>query len=299
VTADRSRPAISAHASIASLLVFALLIVGGAACRSSAYADADSEPPLVVFVIGDHEYSSEATLPVLAEELTRSYGFRTRVLTSHPDHEAEEDIPGLEALDDADLAVFYLRWRRLPEEQVAHIDRYLRSGGAVVGFRTTTHAFNYPSGHPLERWNAFGAFALGSPPGWGNGHTHYGAASSTDVRIAPGAADHPILTGVDSGFHVRSWLYHVLPDYPPADAETLLIGSAVNPNRADAVDNPVAWTWRTEWGGRVFTTTLGHPEDFDVEPFQRLVVNGIHWALDLSVPEQWSGAIEIGVPYRQ
>lgn len=285
--------------STASLLALVILSVAGSACRSAAFADGDPEPPLVVFVIGDHEYSSEATLPVIAEELSRSYGLRTRVLTSYPDHEAEEDIPGLEVLADADLAVFYLRWRRLPEEQVAHIDRYLRSGGPVVGFRTTTHAFNYPAGHPLESWNAFGAFALGSPPGWGNGHTHYGAASSTDVRIAPGAESHPILTGIDAGFHVRSWLYHVLPDYPPADAERLLIGSAVNPNRADAVDNPVAWTWRTEWGGRVFTTTLGHPEDFDVEPVQRLVVNGIHWALDLPVPGQWSGPLEVGVPYRQ
>jgi type 1 glutamine amidotransferase len=279
-------------------LTFCLVFLGTISCQSARAPSAAAEPPLVVFVIGDHEYSSEATLPLIARELERSYGMRTRVLTSHPDHTSEENIPGLESLADADLAVFYLRWRRLPAEQIAHIDAYLRSGRPVVGFRTTTHAFNYPAGHPLERWNAFGEFALGSPPGWGNGHTHYGAASSTNVRIAPGGAAHPILTGIDSPFHVRSWLYHVLPDYPPADATTLLMGSAVNPNNPGAVDNPVAWSWQNEWGGRVFTTTLGHPEEFSVEPFQRLVINGIHWVLEVPVPEQWAGKLDIDVPYR-
>jgi type 1 glutamine amidotransferase len=280
------------------IALVSLIGVAGTApgCTAARGVDAPT-PPLVVFVVGDHEYSSEATLPHIAAELERSYGMRTRVLTAYPDHTSEENIPGLEALAEADLAVFYLRWRRLPAEQVEHIDRYLRSGGPVVGFRTSTHAFNYPAGHPLERWNAFGAFALGSPPGWGRGHTHYGATSSTDVRIAPNAAGHPILTGIDDAFHVRSWLYHVLPDYPPADATPLLIGRAVNPNNPNAIDNPVAWTWRTEWGGRSFTTTLGHPEEFSVEPFQRLVINGIHWALDLPVPD-WAGPIEIAVPYR-
>ena len=63
-------------------------------------------------------------------------------------------------------------------------------------------------------------------------------------------------------------------------------------------DNPVAWTWKTEQGARSFYTSLGHPEDFQVESVQRLVVNAIHWALDMPVPDQWSGKIDINVPYR-
>ena len=31
-------------------------------------------------------------------------------------------------------------------------------------------------------------------------------------------------------------------------------------------------------------TTLGHPEDFKVESFQRMVINGIHWAAGMPVP---------------
>jgi type 1 glutamine amidotransferase len=256
-----------------------------------------NKKPHVVFVVGDHEYRSEGTMPLLAKELEKKYGLRTTVLLSQPD-EAGNDIPGLEALATADLAVFYLRWRQLPKEQVDHIQKYLDAGKPVVGFRTSTHSFNYPKGHELHHWNAFGEVALGSPPGWGNGHTHYGHNSSTDVYKVPGSAKHPVLKGVDDTFHVRSWLYHVLPNYPPADATRLLMGKAVDPNK-EAIDNPVAWAWKTKPGGRVFTTTMGHPEDFQVESFQRLVVNGILWALNKPVPDQWAGKMEINVPYEK
>ncbi|MEY3854186.1 MAG: hypothetical protein RIS68_200, partial [Bacteroidota bacterium] len=79
-----------------------------------------AKKPLVVFVCGDHEYSGESTLPLLAAVLEKEYGFRTKVLKSFPDQNAERDIPGLEILAEADLAVFFLRWRLLPADQVAH-----------------------------------------------------------------------------------------------------------------------------------------------------------------------------------
>jgi len=258
-----------------------------------------SKKPLVVFVTGDHEYSSEATMPLIAAELEKNYGMRTIVLKSSPDYKSEENIPGLEALKDADLAVFYLRWRRLPEDQVKYIDDYLKSGKPVIGFRTTTHAFNYPAGHPLEKWNAFGEFALGAPPGWGKGgHTHYGHKSTTDVSVIPAQAKHPILTGVPNNFHAASWLYHVLPHYPVKGSTWLLMGKSVNPDKA-AVDNPVAWTWKTAAGGNTFMTTLGHPADFNEEGFQRLVINAVHWTLDKPVPKKWAGKIDMNVPYRE
>ena len=287
-------------------ILMAALLAGSMSLFAHSSTMADEKKPLVVFVTGDHEYGSEETLPILAWELERSYGLRTKVLRSFPDQNAEHNIPGLEALEEADLAVFFLRWRQLPREQVAHIQRYLDRGKPVMGLRTSTHAFNYPAGHELEVWNQFGAFALGAPPGWGHGHTHYGHDSSTDVTVAPGAASHPILRGVAPQFHVRSWLYHVVPNYPPPDATRLLIGTAVNPERHDEV------------------RTLG------VEPFQRLLINGIHWALVVCqahsdgrrqpalalhcvesipqsrvdrllgrpVPERWAGKFEILVPYR-
>lgn len=273
-------------------------------CCMASYAQTDkktkSKKPLVVFVTGEHEYSSESTMPLLAAELEKNYGMRTIVLKAFPDQNAEENIPGLEALKNADLAVFFLRWRRLPADQLKFIDDYVNSGKPVMGFRTSTHSFNYPKGDPLETWNAFGERAFGSPPGWGGAakHTHYGHESSTDVSVIPEAATNPILKGVDKNFHVKSWLYHVLPDYPAKGSTWLLMGKSVNPNTPTAIDNPVAWTWQTATGGKTFFTTLGHPEDFQLESVQRLTVNAIHWTLGLPIPKKWAGKIEMNVPYR-
>ena len=255
--------------------------------------------PLIVFVCGDHEYSGEQTLPILAKELEKNYGFNVKVLTSYPNQNSEKNIPGLEILKDADLVVFYLRWRQLVPEQLALIDDYLKSGKPIMGFRTSTHSFNFPKGHESEKWNAFGEFALNAPPGWGGKakHSHYGHTSTTDVSIIAAAKKHPILRGVPQNFHVSSWLYRVLPDYPVKGSEWLLMGKSVNPESA-AIDNPVAWVGTNSFGAKVFTTTLGHPEDFSVEGFQRLIINAVHWELGLKVPKKWKGKIDINVPYR-
>ena len=254
--------------------------------------------PLVVFVAGDHEYGGEQTLPLIAAELEKNYGIRAVILKSFPDQNAEKNIPGLEILREANLAVFFLRWRQLPPDQLQHIDEYLNSGKPVMGFRTSTHAFNYPKGHESEAWNAFGERAFGSPPGWGKaGHTHYGHQSTTDVSVVVEATKHPILTGVTPAFHAASWLYRVRPDYPPQDATALLMGKSVNPDKA-AIDNPVAWVWKNKANANVFFTTLGHPEDFREEGFQRLNINAIHWLLGKPVPKKWKGKMDINVPYR-
>lgn len=256
------------------------------------------EKPHVVFVTGDHEYGGEETMPLLAAELEKSYGLKTTVLKAFPNQNAEENIPGLEALGTADFAIFFLRWRRLPAEQAAHIESYVKSGKPVMGFRTTSHSFKYPDGHPMVHWNAWAADTFGAPPGWGaDGHTHYGHNSSTDVSVISAAARHPVMKGVAGSFHVRSWLYHVVPKWPPTDATPLLMGKAIEPSKP-AVDNPVAWVWTNKHGGRAFFTTLGHPEDFKAEPLERLLINAIHWCLGLPVPDSWKGPFKMDAPYQ-
>jgi len=260
--------------------------------------DAQKKKPLVVFVCGDHEYSGEETLPLLAAVLEKNYGFRTKILKSFPDQNAEKNIPQLEVLAKANLAVFFLRWRLLPAEQVAFIDAYVKSGKPIMGLRTSTHAFNYSKEDSLFNFNQFAERAFGAPPGWGAfGHTHYGHKSSTDATVIASKKMHPILTGVDSNFHVRSWLYRVLPNYPVKGADWLIMGKSVNPDKP-AEDQPIAWTWQNEYKGRVFFTTMGHPEDFAVEAFQRLMVNAIHWELGLAVPKIWPGKLDINIAYR-
>jgi len=280
-------------------LLFAVGIINDGCVQTTSQTQ--TKKPLIVFVTGDHEYSGESTLAVVAEALEKNYGFRTKFLKAFPDHNAEENIPGLEMLKEADVAVFFLRWRRLPADQVQLIEDYLKTGKPVVGFRTTTHGFKYPAGHPLEKWNAFGEMVFNAPPGWGGKakHTHYGHESSTDVSIIPAAANNPILTGVGDNFHCRSWLYQVLPDYPSNGSTPLLTGHSINPDNPAAYDNPVAWTGKNSYGAKFFFTTLGHPEDFDQEPFQHLVINAIHWAADKPIPKKWAGKMDIHVPYRK
>ncbi len=276
----------------AVVLMSVALLWGARAAPANAQQTSDARAPHVVFVTGDHEYGSERTIPLFADQLEFNYGMRTTVLQASPDEYAEENIPGLEALADADLAVFFLRFRRLPEDQLAHIKAYLDSGKPVIGFRTTTHAFRYPPGDPRESWNNFGAEVLGAP--W---IEHYGHESSTDAVVAETAREHPILAGVDPAFHVRSWVYIVRPDYPPPTADVLLNGTSVGPsNWAEREVQPVAWTWTGPSGRRVFATTMGHPEDFAVESFQRLIFNAVYWAVDRA-PAAWAGDMPIDVPF--
>ncbi|XVJ58091.1 MAG: ThuA domain-containing protein [Tepidisphaera sp.] len=245
-------------------------------CTLPLTACSSAPKPHVVFIAAEDEYRSEVTLASLAKD-AQARGWATTLLTSAPDQSNPSNIPGLEALDRADLIVIYLRFRTLPAEQVAHLDRYLKRGGPIVGLRTSTHAFAYPQGHPLEEWNGFGERVLGAP--W---IRHFGHDSTTDVTHAPGAANDPLLKGVEPAFHVRSWLYDLEGRFPPPGARILLMGQSCDAQSRQVPSrrpSPVAWTRETPWNGRVFMTTLGHPEDFESPSFRALLRNGMDWAL--------------------
>ena len=68
----------------------------------------------IVFIANDHEYRSEQTCPLMAKILAKHHGFRCTVLfgvdqNGHIKAGAKE-VPGLEALKDADLLVFFSRF---------------------------------------------------------------------------------------------------------------------------------------------------------------------------------------------
>lgn len=296
---DRRQFQLFGAAAAAATLLGADATARRSATGAATVRDArtDGRTPRVAFVLGDHEYSSEVVLPVFAAEFGRAFGIDTVVLRSFPDQNAEEDIPGLEWLEACDAAVFYLRWRRLPAAQLARIGAFLERGKGVVGLRTTTHAFRYDEGDARAPWNAFAQEAFGAPPGWGaGGHTHYGHSSRTAVAPVDGSR-HEILRGVGA-FDARSWLYRVLPHYPVAGAERLVMGTSIEPEHGPAEPNPVAWSWTNKWKGRAFFTTLGHPEDFQAASMQRLLANGILWSLGQQVPDQWNGPWAVAAPYR-
>lgn len=263
----------------------------------------------VVFVTGDEEYRSEESMPMLARILERDYGFRVSVRyavddAGFVDPNNTHHLPGLDVLEDADLMVLFTRFRALPDSQVWHILNYAESGRPMVGFRTSTHAFQYPATDPRavqlnETWprQVFGQR-------WITHHGHFedGTDPLTAVALLPWRQSHPILRGV-SAFDAYSWLYHVDggTDALYGDSRPLLIGTSLRSkhqqnNRLDAypLTNPVAWTktytGRSGRPARVFFTTLGHPYDFKIPAMRTLALNGILWALDLEAHIPPTGA---------
>src|SRR5690242_2687918 len=141
----------------------------------------------IVLVSGDEEYRSEEALPQLARILAAHHGFKCTVLfaidptdgTINPDR--RDNIPGLEALDTADLMVIFTRFRDLPDDQMKHIVDYVESGRPMVGLRTATHAFELKTNQTYQKysWNSrqweggFGRQVLGET--WIDHHGHHGA----------------------------------------------------------------------------------------------------------------------------
>jgi type 1 glutamine amidotransferase len=244
--------------------------------------------PHVAFVTGDDEYRSEYSMPMIARVLETRHGLRTSVAYARPTPQSAGNIEGLESLKTADAAVFYLRWRRLPEAQFRAILDFVESGKPLVGLRTTTHSFRYPAGDAREPWNdGFGRDVFGQK--W---IRHHGHLSTTEVSMVPGREDHPILRGVAKQFVCPSWLYVVEPLH--GDAAPLLTGKAINPqNGRDFGPQPVAWT-KTYKGASVFFTTLGHPDDFKIEAVRKLVVNGVLWSLGREIPTGGADATPVG-----
>ncbi len=238
-----------------------------------------AKPPHIVFVTGDDEYRSEISMPMIASILEKRHGMKCTICyavnekTKQRDPKYHGHIDNLDALKTADLAVFFLRYRSIPDNELQQILNYVNSGKPVVGLRTTTHAFKYKTGPNAKYDEGFGIDVLGQK--W---ITHHGHDSSTKVYVELG--DHPITRGLKPLFHCASWLYQVTPLH--GDCTSLLLGSAIKGNtpvkEIFGTPNPVAWT-KTDLGRRVFYTSLGHPKDFEEESVRKLLVNGIYWAL--------------------
>ena len=274
----------NSHSRIATLLAFTLTL------WLTGLANADeNEKPHAVFVVGTLHYSPELTMPVFAKELER-FGFRTTVVMGegNPEKKTQNVLPGIEALDEADVAIFFMRFLNLPDKEWQPIEDYLKSGKPVIGLRTATHSFRYPKGHKRFEWNVgFGRRALGNP--W---IVHQ--SSETKISVVEKALKHPIMTHVTK----RQWvspgtLYLTrLSD----GAIPLVMGSGkgrartinrsvgkvdVKPHEEDVV----AWAWENEWGGKVFGTSFGHPGDFAEESFVRMMLNAVHWSVDRPLPD--------------
>ena len=232
---------------------------------------AGDKRPQIVFVIAEQEYNSHATLPAFAEKHLSERFRCTFAFAKGHQGEDRHNVPGLEALYDADLLVLSMRRRALPVVQMDHLERYIRSGKPIVAVRVSIVPFQVnraPPGHVI--WPAFDREVLGCHY---QGYAAESRRNGCDVWVLPEAADHPILEGVEpTRFHSPCWLYKQRP--LAAAVTPLLIGRWSE----DGPTEPAAWT-NTYQGARVFYTTLGHPDDFKIPQFNRMMVNAIGWAL--------------------
>ncbi len=246
-----------------------------------AFRFKEDKRPHVVVIVSDDHYKADETLPPFAQMLRERYGCHCSVL--HGQH--EHNIPQIVELQAADVMILYVRRLVLPAEQMAAIRKYLDSGKPLVGLRTASHAFagkyknppNYKTPEGKAEWRGFDPEVLG-----GNYHNHGPNANGTDVAVAPGTADHPILAGVKpEKWHSTGSLYFVLP---LADNVTVLQTGSAKDKKGVHQTEPLTWI-RTYKGGRVFFSNLGHWDDFELPQFRKLLVNGIFWAMDRPVPK--------------
>ena len=244
-----------------SILTFFLLALLGCQSGQQTETETPTDEPLqwvtyegeqgpgkgkhIVLISGDEEYRSEEAMPQMARILSDHHGFTCTVLFAQdPEHPGRIDpnylknIPGLEALQKADLAFVFTRFRELPDDQMQEIENYLLKGKPVIGIRTATHAFNvldttskwlhydnYYEGEKEEWHGGFGRLVLGEK--WVAHHGHHKHQSTSGI-IAEGAENHPITNGIENG---DVWgptdVYRVrLP--LPGDAQPIILGQVMN-----------------------------------------------------------------------
>ena len=269
----------------------------------------------IVFLAGDHEYRSEETLPALARILAKHQGFKCTVLFSvdassgaiDPD---SSNMPGLAALDTADLAVVFLRFQSFPPEQMKHIIAYLDRGGPVMGLRTSTHAFKFAADSPSAKYSwdykgqdyltGFGHQVLGQS--W-VGHYGQNHRQSTRIIVTPEQSAHPILQGVKD-----IWVQAGGYVGKPTSGTILTTAQPLNGMKPDSPADetkppmPSEWTrsYKSTSGkeGRVFTSLYGASEDILNEGYRRMIVNATFWAAGLEAAIKPDLNIAIVGPYQ-
>lgn len=276
----------------------------------------------IVLISGDEEYRSEESLPQLGKILSKHHGFKCTVLfavdpkTGEINPEVKDNIPGLEALDSADLMIILTRFRDLPDEQMKHIVDYLDAGKPVIGLRTATHAFNIADGKTYAKYGwkyggkdyekGFGKQVLGET--WVAHHGKHKVQSARGVA-APDAKDSPILRGIKDGDIWGPADVYTVTLPLPGDSKPIVLGQVLEgmeptdkpaPGKQNDPMMPVAWTKTYEGKdgkkGRVFTTTMGAATDLSTDGTRRMVINGVYWALGLEdqIPAEGTNVTIVG-----
>ena len=234
-----------------------------------AFRFAEDKRPHVAFIVSDDHYHADKTIPDFARYLRETEGFHVSVLHGEGGH----SIPGMENLATADVAVVFVRRLGLPSGQLQLLRDYVAAGKPLVGLRTASHAFklkNKPDGsyevpEGSAEWGGFDAEVLG-----GSYSGHEANEIGSDIKNV--MADHPILRGVEpDAWHSQGSLYNA---GKIAEGAVILQEGSI-----PGVNEAVTWIREPAPGrGKVFYTSLGHPEDFKEPAFRQLLVNGLKWS---------------------
>ncbi|RKN81775.1 ThuA domain-containing protein [Ulvibacterium marinum] len=177
-----------------------------------------------------------------------------------------------------------------------------------------SHYSNAYKGDMTEWTDGFGRLILGEK--W---HTHHGHHKHQSTRgvIPQESTKHPITNGIENGEIWGSTDVYGVRLPLPGDAQHVVLGQVVNRKGeydendlfygmrptdeeiADVNDKgmkvnetlmPIAWTksYQIPNGkmGKAFTSTIGSSSDLMNEGVRRLLINGVFWALDMTVPEK-------------
>ncbi|HEV3163985.1 MAG TPA: ThuA domain-containing protein, partial [Isosphaeraceae bacterium] len=215
-------------------------------------AQAQGPPIKVCMLSGSEEYHSDASLEAFKTYLEANFPAKCTLLKA----KGVSDLPGLEALDDCDVALFFTRRLTIDGEQLARIKRYAQAGRPIVAVRTASHGF--------QNWLEFDKEVLG-----GNYHGHY--RDDLTVRAERNGYNLPdVLTNPLIDLASTGSLYKTSP--LAKDVNSLLFGTTPEGRE------PVSWVRENK--GRVFYTSFGTPSDFENASFRQLLANALFWAVE-------------------
>ena len=234
-------------------------------------------PKRIVLVIGENEYHTWETLPEFARQELAWRGYEIATVQASP-NDGDPNFRDIGEIRKADLIVLSARRRTPPKAMLELLRAHVAAGKPVVGLRTASHAFAAePTDAAFAAWPTFDEEILGAKYGGHHGNKPP-TAPLTIIEQVRSNASHLVLTGVKPGpISVTSHLYkysQVAPTVTP-----LLRGWVEGRD----VLEPVAWV-NTAANRRVFYTSLGNPDDFQLPFFRRLLLNGILWCLHDPVP---------------
>jgi type 1 glutamine amidotransferase/nicotinamidase-related amidase len=246
---------------------------------------------IIAFIIAENEYQANQTLPEFAHGLLLTRDVNCEFALGKPVYAGEgiHNIENLQILKDADLAVFQIRRRALPSEQMTLIKEFANSAKPILGLRTASHAFSANQAVPntlgvvgangntsdfLDQWPEFDQDVLG-----GNYQGHYGTLKvGIEYSVVPGMENHPLFKGISTVDFIGpvarlNSLYKNRPLRSPG-IQVLLLGTI-----PDRPSEPVLWI-NNRGKGKVIYTSLGHWEDWKNEKFRRIMFNAVDYLLN-------------------